>query len=150
MDTKICNKCKQEKLVSEFYKSKTDKGGYRWSCKSCCREATKIYAKTGYFVRYNRQYYQRAEVKEHINSPEFKERVSVKLREYNQNPDVRIKNMARWYSNNRIRAGELQREPCALCGQEQGEAHHLDYNEPLLIVWLCGECHRKVHIEDKG
>ena len=46
--------------------------------------------------------------------------------------------------------GELQREPCALCGQEQGEAHHLDYNEPLLIVWLCGECHRKVHIEDKG
>ena len=41
--------------------------------------------------------------------------------------------------------GRINREPCALCGQEQGEAHHEDYNEPLLIVWLCKQCHHQVH-----
>lgn len=25
------------------------------------------------------------------------------------------------------------------------QAHHVDYDNPLMIVWLCIKCHRKVH-----
>jgi hypothetical protein len=31
--TKLCSKCKQEKPVSQFYKSKTSKDGYTYWCK---------------------------------------------------------------------------------------------------------------------
>ena len=35
MQTKICNKCKQERNLSDFYKDKTKKDGYRGQCKYC-------------------------------------------------------------------------------------------------------------------
>lgn len=48
MQTKICNKCKQEKSLSDFYKDKTKKDGYRNQCKYCegnkgkCKPITQI------------------------------------------------------------------------------------------------------------
>jgi len=135
METKICGKCKQEKPVSEFYRSTRD--GYRSRCKNCSKEDYREYVRaTGYHRRYQKEYEKRPEVRERINR---------RRRQYRQRPEVRIKNMARWYTNHQIRAGKLKREPCAFCGREQGEAHHIDYNDPLLIVWLCADCHRKIH-----
>jgi len=134
VDTKRCGKCGQVKPLSEFHKSKRD--GYRSRCKLCHREDCRDYAKTGYYNRYNREYEQR---------PEVKERRRVTKVAYRSRSDVRIKNMARWYTNHEIRAGRIKREPCALCGKKQAEAHHTNYNEPLLIVWLCADCHRTIH-----
>jgi len=39
---KICNRCKVEKDVSEFYNQKYGKFGVRGICKVCCREQDKI------------------------------------------------------------------------------------------------------------
>jgi hypothetical protein len=36
METKICSKCKEEKIVDCFYKDKTRKDGFRSRCKKCC------------------------------------------------------------------------------------------------------------------
>jgi len=47
---KICSKCKQERPVSEFYKSKRD--GYRSRCKPCHREDRIEFEKTGYYEKY--------------------------------------------------------------------------------------------------
>lgn len=135
METKVCGKCKQEKPISEFYKHKRD--GYQSQCKTCRKEVQREYAKTGYFTRYQSQYEQKPKVKKRIA-------------EYRKKPRVKIKNMARWYTNHEIRAGRINREPCAMCNKEQAEAHHLDYNQPLLIVWLCPDCHRKVHLKKGG
>lgn len=142
MNTKRCSKCKQEKPVSEFFKNKSRKDGYRARCKLCHREDCRDYAKTGYYRRYNREYERR---------PEVKERRKVTKAVYRNRPDVKIKNMARWYTNHEIQAGRIKREPCAFCGKEQSEVHHPDYNEPLLIVWLCADCHRRIHntLKDK-
>jgi len=100
--------------------------------------------------RYQRQRYQRPDVKarqkEYQNRPDVKERTKLRKREYRLRPEVRIKNMARWYVNHEIRAGRISREPCALCGKEQGQAHHPDYDLPLMIVWLCDDCHREAHL----
>lgn len=48
--------------------------------------------------------------------------------------------------NNRIRDGKMLRgSACSDCGASgvELEAHHPDYNQPLLIQWLCTKCHGK-------
>jgi len=47
-----------------------------------------------------------------------------------------------------IREGKLKSESCLLCGSiEKIEAHHVDYNKPLDVAWLCGKCHRRYHVK---
>jgi hypothetical protein len=29
------------------------------------------------------------------------------------------------------------------------EAHHQDYSFPLLVTWLCRQCHRSLHVKNK-
>lgn len=37
---------------------------------------------------------------------------------------------------------------CEDCGQcKPLVAHHVDYNDPENIEWLCGSCHKNAHIE---
>jgi len=48
MQTKICSKCKIEKDICEFHKQKSNKSGYRASCKECRKiekEKNSIYKK---------------------------------------------------------------------------------------------------------
>ncbi|MBE7502212.1 MAG: hypothetical protein HS113_18315 [Verrucomicrobiales bacterium] len=52
---------------------------------------------------------------------------------------------ARTAVGNAVRDGRLQRQPCTVCGYEQVEAHHPDYDNPLHVVWLCRDHHRMVH-----
>ena len=120
METKICGKCKQEKPVSEFYKSARD--GYRSRCIPCHKEDRKIYAQTGYYSRYQRK--------------------------YNKRPEGRRKSVVRWFTNQKKRSRKIQSEPCAYCGCEQSQVHHLDYAQPLLILWLCIKCHNELHLKE--
>lgn len=138
MQTKICCRCKQEKAVSEFYKHSRD--GYQPMCKLCC----KARSKTEDFKRYQREY-QRV----YSKKPEVKSKIQENKAKYRVRLDVRIKNLARRYTNLAVLRGELTREPCAICGKEQGEAHHLDYRKPIMIVWLCADCHRELHFKLK-
>ena len=56
-----------------------------------------------------------------------------------------------------IRVGALTRpEVCELCGNNPGDmadgrskiqAHHVDYNKPLEVMWLCQKCHHLWHKE---
>lgn len=34
---------------------------------------------------------------------------------------------------------------CAACGRVARYYHHPDYDEPELVLPLCGQCHRRVH-----
>lgn len=43
--------------------------------------------------------------------------------------------------------GRIRREPCFNGGPEhtgEGEAHHVDYERPFVVLWCCVSCHRKV------
>lgn len=43
------------------------------------------------------------------------------------------------------RRGTLQPEPCICCGAVDTEMHHPDYQQPLLVEWLCRSCHLDLH-----
>ena len=44
-----------------------------------------------------------------------------------------------------ISNGTLKREPCAFCFSPKSHAHHADYSRPLYVMWLCMNCHNKLH-----
>lgn len=48
-----------------------------------------------------------------------------------------------------IDSGEIQKQPCEICGEDKAEAHHDDYNKPLEVRWLCRNCHKEWHRNNK-
>lgn len=49
--------------------------------------------------------------------------------------------------NSAIQNGELQREPCVICGTTENIcAHHKDYEKPFDITWFCKTHHVRYHM----
>ena len=55
MKTKICNCCKIEKPLTEFYKNKAQKDGYKYKCKICEKEYN--LKNSDKIAEYNKQYW---------------------------------------------------------------------------------------------
>lgn len=65
---------------------------------------------------------------------------------YQQDVVHREKQKARSRVRKAVIQGVLNREPCEVCGSEsETEAHHADYQQPLLVTWLCRPCHENKH-----
>lgn len=47
--------------------------------------------------------------------------------------------------NHYLRDKKIERQPCEICGDDNGEGHHPDYNRPLEVHWLCRKHHRQIH-----
>ena len=56
-----------------------------------------------------------------------------------------LKKTAHYMLTNAIRAGTVSRRPCETCGKQNAEAHHNDYNKPLVVRWLCKKHHIECH-----
>ena len=52
---------------------------------------------------------------------------------------------ARSYLNVYIKRGKVIKQNCHECNSPITEGHHEDYNKPLDVIWLCRECHWKLH-----
>lgn len=89
-----------------------------------------------WWSKYNNQYKQRDCVRK---------RKADLMKQYLKDPMFKFKQQARWAVNKAIKAGKLFREECSRCGAVKSEAHHPDYNKPLLIIWLCRDCHVLEH-----
>ncbi|MCE5322128.1 HNH endonuclease [bacterium] len=49
-----------------------------------------------------------------------------------------------------IKTGKIEKpETCEACGKNVGaeniQGHHIDYEHPYEVKWLCGKCHRDLH-----
>jgi hypothetical protein len=56
-----------------------------------------------------------------------------------------VKLRARQLMARAISRGELLREPCSVCGNQESQGHHTDYSKPLEVVWLCSQHHTEEH-----
>jgi hypothetical protein len=65
-------------------------------------------------------------------------------------PEQRIKVNARRAANKAVKDYRLFQEPCAMCGDPNTEKHHPDYSRPLLVIWLCHQCHVDLHMSEKS
>ena len=82
-----------------------------------------------------------------------KEKVNKQQQEWRKNnpgyatkdPDYKKKRNARSRVMKALKDGRLTRpEHCTKCGKEgKPEAHHVDYDKPLEVQWLCTNCHVK-------
>lgn len=46
-----------------------------------------------------------------------------------------------------VRTGAVSKPlSCQVCGRETRlSGHHADYRQPLVVLWVCSSCHKKVH-----
>ena len=133
---KICIECKQEKSISEFHKSLNRPDGCQLRCKSCIS----AYAKTRYI-----------ENKENIRTKSlvWKKTRRGRLLQAESKKRIRLKypNMikAQTAVANAVRLGKLIKQNCEICGDIKTEAHHDNYDMPLLVRWLCRKHHLEFH-----
>ena len=77
------------------------------------------------------------------------------------NPAVIAAAKSRWAKRNRekrnaqaaarraIERGELERQPCEVCGAAGAHAHHDDYSRRLDVRWLCPAHHAEHHRNER-
>jgi hypothetical protein len=128
---KACTKCRKSLPISAFFRSEKHR------CKACHTARMKELRLTNPDVRArDRERAQRLGRKEYIN-----ERSKLWRK---KNP---LGYKAHYILNNALRAGEVKKLPCAMCGDtKQVHAHHHDYTKPLDVKWLCAKCHKRLHV----
>ncbi len=92
METKVCNKCKEEKKVCEFGNFKSSKDGLMYCCKKCNSERGKKYVKENYQKTLERHR------KWTSKNPEWVYNRHKKWRE--ENPDKAKELRNNWLTNN--------------------------------------------------
>lgn len=130
---KRCFKCGTDKPLEEFYAHPMMADGHLGKCKDCTKLDMRIDRATKPRVReYDRQ---RASLPHRMAL-----RTRVAQEWAAKYPDRRE---AHHTANNALRDGKLQRLAlCEGCGlPKRLEKHHPDYSKPLLVVWLCKQCH---------
>lgn len=161
-----CTKCNEMKHLSEFYKQKGAKDGYRRICKTCARHSGVVrYANNAErgrertrqyridnpekerechlaYVRANPEKVKESELKYRKNNPE---KVNEYQRKYRKNNPIKRK--AQKAVSYAIQKGRLFRpENCSVCHNHSNiDAHHSDYAKPLDVIWMCGRCHKAWH-----
>jgi hypothetical protein len=146
---KTCFKCKTAKPLSEFYKHAQMRDGHLNKCTEC----TKADART-----HRRRYPERHREWDIKKSRHHDAAISRK--EYiRTHPEMRQKTIERWAEKNKdkiraqrkaahaVKVGAIVRQPCAVCGIAEAQAHHEDYSKPLDVVWLCARHHSQRHRE---
>ena len=134
MDSKKCFKCSEVKPLTAFYKHKQMADGYIGKCKECNKSdviANRL-AKVEYYREYDRN---RGNRQGSFYTKEYRLKYPNKYKAHNM-------------IHNAIRSGNLFREPCEVCKNENVHAHHDDYLKPLNVRWLCPAHHKQWHVKN--
>jgi len=131
---KRCFKCGVEKSIDDFYRHPAMGDGHLGKCKDCAKLDIRIDRMTKPRVReYDRQ---RARLPHRVA---LQKRVFAEWKA--RHPERRRANVI---AGNAKRDGTIGDAPylCEGCGlQVRLEKHHPDYSRPLLVIWLCKQCH---------
>jgi hypothetical protein len=129
---KKCFKCGIVKPLTMFYKHKEMADGYLNKCIECTKMDVRLYRimHPDKLAAY--------EKKRHRPPESNKSKVW-----RDKNPE---KYKAHLILNNAVRDGKIKKpERCEICDSIGFiHAHHSDYSQPLLVVWICARCHGQI------
>ncbi len=128
--SKPCRTCEAVLPIEQFYAHARMADGRLNHCRSCVTKRVRKHRRENDSVRA----YDRARGSR--QSPEYLKN------HYRQNPDAKRAHNA---VTNAIRDGKMEKEPCLFCGSSKVEGHHRDYSKPLDVIWLCPQCHKRLH-----
>ncbi len=137
---KECSRCREAKLVTEFYRDKRTPTGLKSQCKSCHIEGNIRTRDEDRKRECNAIHMALARI---ANPEKFRARERAASRR--RVVDERV--LARRAVHAALRSGHLIRPmSCERCGcTRKMTAHHPDYSRPLVVMWLCHPCHSKEH-----
>lgn len=153
MQVKTCRECGAELPLSEFYAHPKMADGHLNKCKTCVRNRVRKHAEENAerinaynrsraslpLRRMARDAYQKTE--RGIESGR-KAKAAWALK----NPERRVAHHA---VNNAVRDGKIMRMACEVCGDDKTQAHHVAYDRPMLVVWMCAAHHAQTHKEHR-
>ena len=141
MKTKVCSRCKVEKLLSEFNKNKSKKDGLSTECKPCDRLMSREWFMNNRDKRKEAESLWRSKNRDRYNAMALM--AQHKFR----------------FGGNRDRVIERDEHKCVECGSlENLCVHHLDgmgwgfkkedkNNSIENLATVCNSCHRRIHNE---
>jgi hypothetical protein len=135
---KYCPRCKKEKNEEEFYNNRTHKDKKSYYCKDCDRK---------YYKKYRKEYYKSNRKKmldwAYSHRKRYMERSRKYAREYYKLNKVRF--LCRNTTNRLIRDGIIKKQPCKVCREKNVQTHHLSYDNPFNVIFLCNKHHLEIH-----
>ncbi len=148
---KKCFKCHKIKPLGAFYKHKNMADGHLNKCKECTKKDS-IKTRSNnleYYLEYDRQRasldYRKKQREQYAKTDKGKENLRASRKKWCNN------NKQKRYAHNVLRrailSGKIKKEPCLICGYKNVHGHHEDYNEPLIVFWLCPKHHKERHKE---
>ena len=131
-----CSKCTTWKSEENFTKNAKSKDGLNYWCKLC----TQANSRRGYY-KYKAK---RTEtIAKYRQSDKAKRMALQSYKKWKENnPKKYISHMA---LKQGIRFGFVTVGRCEICGSQEVDGHHEDYDRPYDVHWLCRAHHREIH-----
>ncbi|MCA9340281.1 MAG: hypothetical protein KDA17_05185 [Candidatus Saccharibacteria bacterium] len=145
--TKICSKCGVSKPTADFMADRSRRDGLRYHCKQCNRE--RYAANKEKILEQQREYY-----------TANREKINARNRAYAQTPkgkERKYASVSKWQASNpekthaqiilkdAVRSGKVLRQPCIICGNPKTHGHHVAYDLPFAVSWVCRQHHIDTH-----
>lgn len=150
---KVCSTCKEEKPLIAFYTNSGCSDGYLGQCKLCNLKNGKFryLKKKKEILAYRQGWAERNREKRRQTCREYYARNVSKILAAQEKRRKAIPGLAKVYAAVRyaVLIGKLYRPThCPKCNREEKiEAHHhMGYDDPLNVMWLCPVCHRRAHV----
>lgn len=136
----VCGSCGNALPSSDYYADKKAANGLKAQCKQC-HTATNVRTRDKDTSRTTNRDHMRRKREQHPDEVRSRER------EYSRRRLPTEKTRAREMLNRAVRSGRVTRpDACSQCGKVgKVTGHHPDYSQPLAVVWVCYECHGKIH-----
>lgn len=141
MKYKICTRCKIRKPLNRkyFFVETNNKLGFQ----TCCKLCHQWYVNRS--IRRKPDKYKEIFTRSNKNRTKEQQRMDDRRKREKDLQKIRT----RYLSWRMLQRGEIKRENCLVCGSTDSEIHHLDYNTPDNIVWLCSYHHKRRHLLKK-
>jgi hypothetical protein len=132
---RFCKKCKKELIVGKTCYKLTN---------LLCKKHFRLLSKADY-IKHRAERRLVKEKYEKINNKTLERKMQ--LNEIKKRMDIKHpkKLLARLKFREALRTGKIKKQLCAICGNAKVHGHHINYNKPLEVIWLCSKHHGEIH-----